>query len=123
MKKAIYYGLATLVALMFFGCAGQAPQKEDSTMTGTWMLQVETPSGSGSPTFKLKQEGNALSGTYVGFFGEAPVQGKVDGEAFELNFQSQGMDIKYTGTVKGNTMAGDIDFGGQGKGTFKGRKS
>jgi hypothetical protein len=123
MKKAFYFGLATLVALMVFGCAGQAPQKPDKTMTGTWVLQVETPSGSGTPTFKLEQEGQALSGTYVGYFGEAPVQGKVEGEAFELNFQSQGIDIKYTGTVKGNTMEGEIDFGGQGNGTFKGRKS
>jgi hypothetical protein len=120
MKKLVYVGLAMLVVVMVFGCAGQAPKKPG--MTGTWNLQVETPSGSGSPTFELKQEGDALTGTYVGYFGQAPVTGKVEGDKFNLSFVSQGTKMTYTGTVIDNTMEGTIDFGGQGSGTFKGRK-
>jgi hypothetical protein len=125
MKKTFCFTLAILTAAVFFGCATQAPQGSPGgaiDMTGTWLLQVETPSGSGSPTFELKQAGNDLSGTYTGAFGSAPVTGTVAGDTFQIQFESMGTNITYNGTVTGNTVKGDVDFGGQGSGTFKGRR-
>ena len=91
-------------------------------MTGTWNLEVESPSGSGAPTFVLKQDGQALSGTYSGAFGESPVQGKVNGNSFELSFDTAGITITYTGNVEGRQMKGDVKFATYGSGTFTGEK-
>jgi len=125
MKQSHYVGLALALVLIFIGCAATpAPQSSAASadMTGTWDLEVVSPGGSGTPTFNLKQEGNAFSGTYAGAFGEAPVTGSVSGNTVEIKFQSMGADIVYTGTRDGNKIAGNVDFGGQGEGTFKGQK-
>ena len=46
--------------------AGQA--KVD--VTGKWAANVETSAGSGAPNFTFKQDGEKLTGHYVGTFGE-----------------------------------------------------
>src|SRR5438105_6493404 len=35
-------------------------------VSGTWIMDVQTPAGSGKPTFVLVQKGADLSGTYKG---------------------------------------------------------
>ncbi len=35
-------------------------------VTGKWNMKVETPAGSGSPVFVLKQSGETITGTYTG---------------------------------------------------------
>lgn len=91
-------------------------------MTGTWNLSVETPSGSGTPVFDIEDEGGKLSGTYKGAFGESPITGEVKGQDFVIKFTSSGLPMTYTGKVDGDKMKGDVDFGGMGKGSFKGQR-
>lgn len=91
-------------------------------MTGTWHLEVETPVGSGTPQFALEQDGNQLSGTYKGAFGQAPVSGTLEGNKFELRFESMGATMVYEGVVEGDTIKGKVDLGGRAEGTFTGEK-
>ena len=42
-------------------------------VTGTWSFAVETGAGSGTPSFTFVQKGTALTGTYQGMVGEAPL--------------------------------------------------
>ena len=95
-------------------------------MTGTWVMQVQTDQGGGSPTFALTQDGNALSGTYKGQLGEAPVTGKVEGDSFEINYSLDGggmqMKVVYSGTLDGDSVSGKLDLGGMASGTFTGKK-
>lgn len=97
-------------------------------LTGKWTFDVETDMGSGSPTFVLKQDGEKLTGTYHGQFGEAPLTGTVKGDKMEFSFEAaptgEKMKIVYTGTIAANnTIEGSVDYGGgQLKGTFKARK-
>jgi opacity protein-like surface antigen len=95
-------------------------------ITGTWSMAVESPLGSGNPTFTFVQKGEEVTGTYKGQLGEAKVAGTLKGNALSVNYSinAQGMDLKitYSGTVDGNTMSGKVVYGDQGEGTFKGTK-
>ena len=81
-----------------------AAPADKTDITGAWAFQVETPAGSGSPTFTFKQEGEKLTGQYKGQFGEAPLTGSVKENKidFSIKFQAEGQErtIKYTGTVE-----------------------
>jgi len=98
----------------------------DTDVTGEWDLTVESPAGTGTPWFKLKQEGAKVTGSYKGALGEAPVTGTVKGNAISIEFhvEAQGMemDVTYEGTVDGPTMSGKVTLGDFGEGTFTGKK-
>ena len=96
-------------------------------VTGAWAFQVETPAGSGTPTFTFKQEGEKLTGQYKGAFGEAPLTGTIKGNKldFAIKVQAQGQEgtINYTGTVeKDGTMKGTVNLGEIGSGTWTGKR-
>ena len=105
--------------------AAAAGDKTD--VSGAWAFQVETPAGSGTPTFTFKQDGEKLTGQYKGTFGEAPLTGTVKGNKidFAIKVQAQGQDatINYTGTVeKDGTMKGTVNLGEIGTGTWTGKR-
>ncbi len=114
--------MKTAIALLLFAVSSLA-----ADVTGTWSFAVELSVGSGAPTFVLKQEGAKISGTYSGTMGEAPVAGKLEGDAIDLTFEAEvaGEKVKvvYTGTVKSpTTMAGKVSYGSISDGTWTARK-
>jgi hypothetical protein len=99
----------------------------DASLAGDWELTVETGQGSGTPQIQLKQNGNALSGTYKSsMLGEAPLTGTVNGNDFtfsvKLDAQGQQLTILYSGTVDGSSMKGKASMGDMGEGTFTGKR-
>ena len=107
--------------------APATPAADKTDISGAWAFQVETPAGSGTPTFTFKQEGEKLTGQYKGAFGEAPLTGTVKGNKidFSIKVQAQGQEgtIKYTGTVeKDGTMKGTVDLGEIGSGTWTAKR-
>jgi len=100
--------------------------RADPSLTGTWLVNVVTQAGSGDVTFVLEQDGEAVTGTYQGSFGERPVRGRLAGSDLELTFSAEAMgtkfDVTYTGTVADGSMSGKVVLGGFGEGTFSGRK-
>ncbi len=123
MKKAVNLAVMVVLAvgLVMGASLAQAADKAVD-ITGTWDLAVETPSGTGNPVLEIKQEGNELSGTYSGAFGQAPLKGKIKGEKFEVKFNSGGIDMVYKGKSDGATMKGSVDLGQYGMGSFTGNK-
>jgi len=125
MKQALrmsgFVALAAAATLVAIPAAGA-----DQDVTGTWTMNVETPQGSGSPTFTLIQEGKDITGTYEGYFGEAPVTGTIESDEVTLSIEvtAQGQDVKvdYVGTVEGDTMSGKVVFGEFGEATFTGTR-
>ena len=98
-----------------------------ANVTGEWNLSVETPNGAGTPTLILKQDGETLTGTYKGRFGEAPLKGTIKDNAIKftvtINVQGQDLEIEYAGTVDGDSMKGKAKFGDMGEGAFTGKKA
>ena len=102
-------------------------QKVD--VTGKWQFTVTTDAGTGSPTVTFKQQGDSLTGHYSSqVLGESDFKGTLkDGKiAFVLQVEVQGtrLLVTYNGTVESNdAMKGTVDLGGQGTGTFTGKRT
>jgi hypothetical protein len=117
-------GLAAMLVLTLASARGAAQAKTD--VTGKWAFNVETSAGAGAPTFTFKQDGEKLTGHYVGTFGEADLTGTVKGNdiTFSFTVDAQGNTLKetYTGKIDKDTMKGTLSIEGLGEGTFSAKK-
>ena len=115
-----------VISLAAVGAVASVAFAADANVSGTWNMTVESPMGSGNPTFTLMQKGADVTGTYKGQLGEAPVTGTVKGNAIELKYtidaQGTQLVITYAGTVEGGDMKGKVSYGDMGEGTFTGKK-
>ena len=106
--------------------AGNGNLNSAADVTGEWIFEVETDLGSGSPVFKLIQEGESLRGTYSGIFGQSELQGKVRGNEIRFSFPISGQGIEgtvvYTGTIEEDVMQGTASVGDLGEATWKARR-
>ena len=96
-------------------------------VTGKWAFNVETAAGSGTPTITFAQDGEKLTGKYVGQLGEADLTGTVKGQdiAFTFNVDAQGtmLNFKYTGTIENkDALKGKVEIVGLGEGTFTAKR-
>ncbi|HEV8146086.1 MAG TPA: hypothetical protein VGP79_06895 [Bryobacteraceae bacterium] len=110
--------MKTLVAFLFTAALALA-----ADVTGKWNFTVVLEAGSGNPTFEFKQDGEKLTGSYKGQFGEAPLTGTVKGDKIEFTFSGQAGTVKYAGTIDGKKMKGTCEYGEAGKGTFTAEKN
>ena len=106
--------------------AAAPPADTAIDVTGTWIFEVNTAMGTGTPTVTLKQHGDKLTGQYAGSYGEAPLTGTIKGTAIEfaLDMDAQGtiVHIVYSGVVDKDSMKGTVTLGDFGDGTFTGKK-
>lgn len=97
-----------------------------TNVTGEWAFNVTTDQGSGTPTITFKQDGEKLTGKYVGTLGAADLTGSIKGNAitftFTVDVQGQQAPVTYKGTVEKNTMKGSLDIAGMVNGTFTATK-
>jgi hypothetical protein len=115
------------VAVLSLGLLNSAPLfAQANNVTGEWAFNVTTDQGGGTPTITLKQDGEKLTGKYVGQLGTADLTGTVKGNdikfTFTLDVQGQQAPVNYEGTVEKNTMKGKLDIGGMVNGTFTATK-
>src|SRR5262245_3508567 len=108
--------------------ASPAPaQGGGANISGDWAFTVETGAGSGSPSFTFKQDGEKLTGTYKGQFGEAPLTGTVKGAdinfSIKINAQGQDLTVVYKGKIESkDSMKGTVQLGELGEGTWTGKR-
>jgi hypothetical protein len=121
-RAALLVAIYSLAAVLAY--AGQA--KND--ITGTWVFEVQTDAGTGTPTVTFKQDGEKLTGHYSSAtLGEADLTGTVKGSDVTFNFmadlQGNAVPVTYKATIDSpTTMKGTIDIGGLAGGTFTGKK-
>lgn len=119
-------GMAAALVLMLALPTGARAQAVD--VTGTWILDVQTGQGGGTPTVTFEQDGENLTGHYSSDqLGEADLTGSVQGRdirfTFDVSVQGMGFTVTYAGTVEGeDAMSGEIDLGGAASGTFTGER-
>src|ERR1044071_9458979 len=102
-------------------------QEKPADVAGTWAITVETAGGTGTPTLRLTQSGETLTGTYSSeVFGEQKVTGTIKGNAITFGFtgtiEGTAVKVTYTGTVETVTMKGKVTIGDLGEGTFTAKK-
>jgi hypothetical protein len=124
LRKQII-GAVTIFAATFM-LAVLAAGAQTTNVSGNWKLTFETPNGPAGPSVVLKQEGEKLTGTYKGRFGESPLEGAVKGKdikfTVKVNAQGQEVLVEYAGAVEGDTMKGKVKFGDRGEADFSGKK-
>jgi len=111
-----------IIALLLVAAAAAA-----ADVSGTWNFTVETPAGTGNPTFVFKQDGENLTGTYTGMLGKAEVTGTVKGDKIEFQFEvsseGQKFTVRYTGMIESPTqMKGTARFADMGEGAWTATK-
>jgi hypothetical protein len=121
---------AAAIALLL-GSSSIAFAQGDTTrvnLTGTWSFTVVYEGGQGSPTVRITQRNDSLSGTYISqAFGELEIWGTVKGNEFSFSMTtSAGGDpftMTYSGTVESkDALKGSVELGGNGTGTFTARR-
>jgi hypothetical protein len=123
IRRTVCLSLA-VVALVVSGAYAQSTPN----ITGTWIFEVMTDAGTGTPTVTLKQEGEKLTGHYSSAtLGEADLTGTVKGKDVTFNFmadlQGQQAPVTYKCTIESaSSMKGTIDIAGLAGGTFTGKK-
>ena len=86
VKLAVLLLAATILA------AAPAFAWDTAKVAGDWTLTIEGPNGTATPSASLKQDGENLTGTYKGRFGESPLKGTIKGN-----------DIKFTVSISTRT--------------------
>ena len=94
------------------------------TVTGTWALDVVLDAGNGRASFVLRAEGNTIAGTYSGVLGDQEVTGTIEGAVVHFGFDSPDAgEVRFEGTIEGDTMEGTCEYGALGSGSFSGTRS
>ena len=102
----------------------QKPAPKPVDVTGKWVMALELPIGPATPGLVLKQDGEKLTGTYVGRYGEFPLTGTRKASAiafaFEMTAEGQTVAVTFTGDVAadGQSMKGTGVMGGMGDVTW-----
>jgi hypothetical protein len=91
------------------------PPNARKGLEGVWEVQIQHPSGTDYTHFKLTQQGEALTGTYVDARGKKyPLAGTVDGQAIRLIVSMpNGTTLLLEGKLDGTTdMIGELTMTG-----------
>ena len=112
MKK-----LLGVIALAFLAAplsAQDAPKVPNANMVGNWDFSFTSPQGAANWRIKFDQAGDTLRGSAATDFGQLDVtNGWVTGNdmsfTLNLNFNGQMIQVNFAGTVKGDTVQGNID--------------
>ncbi|HXW05244.1 MAG TPA: hypothetical protein VD833_08430 [Vicinamibacterales bacterium] len=95
---------------------------EPASVAGEWNVVLELAEIRGQPRLVLKQDGEKITGVYVGRYGEAPLQGSVKEKDIEftvrLNVEGTEITGYFGGVVAGDSMGGTVEFEGAGEGTW-----
>jgi len=124
MKRALAFASILIASLVLLT---SVVAQSDVNVTGEWAFTVETPQGSGTPSFTFKQEGEKLTGNYKGQFGEAPVTGTVKGGeikfTIKISAQGQELTITYSGKIESkDSMKGTAVLGELGEATWTAKR-
>ncbi len=115
MKQTFFICLLS-VCLMIAGAAAAAAQK--STVAGEWDASMNTPGGARPFGLVFKVDGEKVTGTVKRNDGELPVQGTIKGSdltfSYTINYNGHDLVLTFTGKVTGDTIKGNVDFGGNG---------
>lgn len=97
-----------------------------TTLTGTWQFHVTTAAQNGNPVFALKQDGDTITGTYDGQYGQVPLTGTIKDEAFsfafDLDIQGTPVHVIYEGKAGKDGLTGTVAYGDLADGTFTAEK-
>jgi hypothetical protein len=117
MKKLL--GAIALVLLAMPLSAQDTTKVPTAKVAGNWDFSFTSPQGAATWRIKFDQAGDTLRGSAATDFGQLDVvDGWITGNdmsfTLNLNFNGQAISVNFAGTVKGDTVQGNIDVPGAG---------
>lgn len=115
--------LLAVLAVAFLAApvpAQDAPKVPTAAMAGNWDFSFTSPQGAATWRVKFDQAGDTLRGSVgAGEFGTLDVMnGWITGNELSfgvnLNFNGTPIQVNFAGTVKGDTVQGNVDVPGAG---------
>ncbi len=123
MKKFISSSLVTLAVTFLFSLAASA----QTSVAGDWDGSFNTPGGPRPLKFVLKVDGEKLSGTVKRSSGDVPLTGTIKGSDIEfsytINYNGNDLTMLFNGKVSGDTMGGNISFGGNAEDSWTAKRA
>jgi L-seryl-tRNA(Ser) seleniumtransferase len=102
------------------------PSAPASDIAGAWVADIQYEAGSAQHKLTLTTNGNSVSGSHAGWAYKGDVNGVVDGPHVDLrsNMPCEGTRLTYrfTGTVTGDQMVGEVSLGEYGRARFTARR-
>lgn len=115
--RTLPFMLATLALL------AAPPAASAQGLAGSWVVDVSLDAGTGQATFVFEVQGTRITGTYTGILGDQQVTGTIEGSAVRFGFDSPDAgEVRFEGTLEGNTLEGTCQYGQLGSGTFTGTR-
>jgi hypothetical protein len=101
--------------------AAQDKPAAKAQIAGKWQVSLEMEVGTAAVTMTFKQDGEKLTGTYAGRYGEYPLAGTVKDRAldFVVTINAEGTETKmhFIGELSaaGDVIKGSANLGGMGE--------
>lgn len=117
MKRLAFLAAFTLLAAPL--SAQDAPKAPTAQVAGSWDFSFTSPQGAATWRVKFDQSGDTLRGSAATDFGQLDVvDGWITGNdmsfTLNLNFNGTPISVNFAGTVKGDTVQGNVDVPGAG---------
>jgi hypothetical protein len=110
------------LAILVLSLVAVLVSAEPANVAGKWNISLELESITGHPVVLLKQDGEKLTGTYEGRYGQSELKGSIKEKdiEFTVTLVAEGMQTQgvFAGKVNGDTMSGNVSFEGAGDGTW-----
>jgi hypothetical protein len=100
---------AVLLLVAAAPAMAQAPPRAlppPAPIDGAWVLTLAMPVGVARPSVAFTREGDELSGTYSGRYGDFPITGLIRGQVVTFTFQMGTVDAPVTVCFTGEWVAG-----------------
>jgi hypothetical protein len=122
--KRMVCALSALVCALVLAASATA---QSPSVTGDWDVTINSPQGARTVQLSLKQDGEKLTGKIKSQRGDTPLEGEVKGKEikfkYTVKFQDQDLVISMSGSVDGDAMKGDADFGGFAQGDWNAKRA
>jgi hypothetical protein len=113
--KRILLSTVFAVGLLLIGAASSPGQTEK--VAGEWDGALNTPGGARPVRLIFKVDGEKLTGTAKRSSGDVPLTGTIKGAdisfSYTVSYNGNDLTLIFTGKVSGDTMGGNVSFGGQ----------
>ena len=105
----------------------ETPKAPVTNLSGQWDFEITYAASRSTHTLYLQQKENQLEGTHQGNFLARDIAGTIDGEKVTLmsnvtERHGDALRYRFTGTIAGDTMSGDVDMGEYLKATWLARR-
>ena len=107
------------IGLILIGAGSMAAQaSQASSVAGEWDATMNTPGGARPFKLVFKVDGEKLTGTAKRSNGDVPIVGTIKGSdisfSYTINYNGNDLTLTFTGKVAGDSMSGNVSFGGNG---------